>query len=83
MLQYVDDSDREQFIIGTEGGILTPLRKRHPRKRFYATGSTCASMRLITLHSVRGALDRMETKVTVEPGLADRARGALEKMVAI
>jgi quinolinate synthase len=83
ILGYVADSDRESFIIGTEGGILAPLRERNPRKRFFATGSTCASMRLITLHSLRGALDRMETQIQVDEDLAGRARGALEKMVAL
>jgi quinolinate synthase len=83
MLEHVAGSDRDSFIIGTEGGILTPLRERNPRKRFYATGSTCASMRLITMHSLRGALDRMETRIEVDPDLASRARGALERMVAI
>lgn len=83
MLRHAEESAAESFIVGTEEGILAPLRQRNPHKRFFAPGSVCAGMRLTTLRSVRGALDRMATVVTVPAEVADAARGALERMLAV
>jgi len=40
-------------------------------------------MKMITLEKTRDALRDWKFEVTVEPGIAERARGAIERMVAI
>jgi quinolinate synthase len=82
MLDHAARSDCEQFIVATEEGFLHPLREQNPRKEFYATGSSCSSMRLITLYSVRSALDRMTNVVTVPDDVRARAAAALQRMIA-
>jgi quinolinate synthase len=40
-------------------------------------------MKMITLEKLRDSLRDWKHEVTLEPGIADRARGAIERMVAI
>jgi quinolinate synthase len=40
-------------------------------------------MKRITLAKIRRALEIMGPQVTIEPGIADRARRAVERMLAV
>jgi len=82
MLYYATTSDKEEFIVGTEEGFVHPLQEHNPRKHFYPTGSVCSSMHLITLGSIRHALDRMTNAVAVPDDVREGAAKALERMVA-
>jgi len=81
MLAFASESDRQQFVVGTEEGLLHPLQERNPHKEFYAPGSVCSSMRLTTLGSIRLALDRMTNVVTVPEDVRKRAALALNRML--
>jgi quinolinate synthase len=83
MLEYAAASQKQRFIVGTEEGLLHPLREQSPRKEFYATGSVCSSMRLTTLSSVRRALDRMTNVVRVPEPTRARAAVALNRMLDV
>jgi len=82
MLAYAAQSDRHQFIVASEEGLLHPLREQNPHKEFYSPGSVCSSMRLTTLCSVRRALDRMANVVSVPQEVRERAAVALSRMLA-
>ena len=78
-------SDNDTFIVATEVGILHRLRRENPGKHFIAANdrAQCAYMKVTTLPKVLGALQRLEHRITVAPDIADRARLAIERMVAI
>ena len=78
-------SDAEEFIVATEVGILHRLRRENPSKRFYAANerASCAYMKVTTLPKVLTALQRLEHHITVPEEIANRARLAIERMVAI
>jgi quinolinate synthase len=78
-------SDADEFIVATEVGILHRLRRENPSKRFYAANerASCAYMKVTTLPKVRDALLHMQHRITVPVDVADRARLAIERMVAI
>lgn len=78
-------SDAAEFIVATEVGILHRLRRENPTKRFHAANerASCAYMKVTTLPKVKGALERLVHQVTVPPAIADRARRAIERMIAI
>jgi quinolinate synthase len=78
-------SDAEEFIVATEIGILHRLRRENPSKRFHAANerASCAYMKVTTLPKVRNALERLQHHITVPTAVADRARRAIERMVAI
>jgi len=78
-------SDAEEFIVATEVGILHRLRRENPAKRFFAANerASCAFMKVTTLPKVKRALQRLEHRITVPTPIADRARRAIERMIAI
>jgi quinolinate synthase len=78
-------SDADEFIVATEVGILHRLRRENPSKRFFAANerAVCAYMKVTTLPKVRRALTEMTHRITVPAPIANRARRAIERMIAI
>src|SRR3954466_4556984 len=78
-------SNADEFIVATEVGILHRLRRENPAKRFFAANerASCAYMKVTTLPKVRDALIHNQHRITVPAATADKARRAIERMVAI
>jgi quinolinate synthase len=78
-------SDATDYIVATEVGILHRLRRENPSKRFFAANerASCAYMKVTTLPKVLNSLKHMQHRITVPPEIADRARTAIERMIAI
>jgi quinolinate synthase len=85
MVRFAKESPRRRFVVATETGILHRLSKEVPEKEFVAAreAAVCRFMKMITLEKARDSLREMKHVVTVEPDLAERARGAIDRMVAI
>jgi quinolinate synthase len=85
MIKRPAQTDADEFIVATEVGILHRLRRENPNKRFFAANdrASCAYMKVTTLPKVRDALLRNQHRITVPKPVADRARRAIERMVAI
>ena len=85
ILRYCRETEAEEFIIGTEIGLLHPLRKQCPGKRFYAAAelADCPNMKLNSLEKMVWALEDMAPRVSVAPEIASRARAAIERMLEI
>jgi len=78
-------SEATEFIVATEVGILHRLRRENPAKRFVAANerASCAYMKVTTLPKVKRALERLQHRITVPEEVANRARRAIERMIAI
>jgi quinolinate synthase len=85
MINFAKTSPKDRFLVATETGILHRLNKEAPGKRFEAVSerAICKYMKMITLEKLRDSLREWKDEVTVEPAIVDRARGAIERMVAI
>ena len=85
MVRFAKASPKERFIVATETGILHRLAREAPGKRFEAVSerAICKYMKMITLEKLRDSLRDWKYVVTVPPETAERARGAIERMVAI
>jgi quinolinate synthase len=85
MVGHAVGSPKREFVVATETGILHRLNREAPDKRFYAMSerAVCRYMKMITLPKLRDALRDMRHVVTVELGVAERARGAIRRMVEI
>ncbi len=85
MVDFARRSDKQKFIVATETGILHRLSKEVPEKEFLAAreAAVCRFMKMITLEKARDSLRELKHVVTVEPEIAARARGAIDRMVAI
>ena len=85
MIQHAQQSSASQFIVATEVGVLHRMRKSNPAKSFIPIDESisCRYMKMITLDKVLRSLQEMVHPVTVAPALADRARGAIERMISL
>lgn len=85
MMAFVRQSQRKAFIIGTELGLLHPLSKANPDKSFIPADNRmiCPDMKKIGLEEIRKALEGMGPEVKVPEEVARRARGAVERMLAV
>ncbi|MGH2916107.1 MAG: quinolinate synthase NadA [Solirubrobacteraceae bacterium] len=72
-------------IVATETGMLHPLRQAAPGVSFIAANeaASCRFMKMITLRKLHDALRGGVHEVQVPAEIADRARLAIERMVAI
>lgn len=85
MIRHAAASPATQFVVATEIGVLHRMRTANPTKSFLPIDESvsCRYMKMITLDKVRHALETMTHRVTVAPELADRARLAIERMIAL
>ena len=83
MLTYASESQAEEFIVGTEDGLLFPLKRDNPGKAFYPVGTICRGMKTITLEHVRNALALMQYRVHVPEAIRARAKRALDRMLEL
>lgn len=85
MVTYVKKSPSNEFIIATESGMLYTLQKDNPGKKFYlpTPNLVCANMKLITLGWIAHSLEKMVYEIKVAPDIRDRAKKALDRMLAV
>lgn len=83
MLRYPGESESPAFIVGTEIGILYPLKKAHPDRRFYPAsgGMFCPDMKKITLDDIAKSLEFMEGQVKVPEKIRVPAHTAVQRMI--
>jgi quinolinate synthase len=85
MVSFAKASPKKRFLVATETGIIHRLNKEAPGKRFEAVSekAICKYMKMITLEKLRDSLRDWQFEVTVDPEIAARARGAIDRMVAL
>jgi quinolinate synthase len=85
MCMYAQESDAEEFIIGTEIGLLHRLKKENPEKKFYPASNLaeCSNMKLNNLEKILWSLEDMIYPVEVPLDVARRARKAIDRMLEI
>jgi quinolinate synthase len=85
MCRYAQESKAQDFIVGTEEGILDRLRKENPSKNFYLAyeGAICPNMKLTTLDRLYASLKEEKNVVKVPKHIAKKARISLERMFEV
>jgi quinolinate synthase len=85
MLTHVNNSKSNNFVVATETGILYKMRQQNPDKTFVPASekAECQYMKMITLEKVYNALVQEKNEVVVSKEIADKARLAIERMLAI
>jgi quinolinate synthase len=85
MIRHAQKTKRKQLVVATETGIMHRLQKEAPDKEFIAAnrGAVCQYMKRITLPKVLWSLETGEHRITVPKHVADQAKGAIDRMVAI
>jgi len=82
MCRFAKESRAQDFVVGTEEGILNRLRKENPSKNFYLAyeGAICPNMKLTTLDRLYASLKEEKNVVKVPESVAKKARVSLERM---
>ena len=85
MIRTVNERPATQFIVATETGIMHRMQQLAPSKQFIPADpeAVCAFMKAITLTNTRDSLALDRYHITVPPDIAKRARGAIDRMVAL
>jgi len=83
MGSYVADRKPRRVVLVTECSMSDNVAIQHPDVEFVRPCNLCPHMKRITLAKIRRALEIMGPQVTIEPGIADRARRAVERMLAV
>jgi quinolinate synthase len=85
MIDFSKQSPKERFLVATEIGIIHRLKKEAPGKVFEPVNKNafCKFMKMITLEKTRDALRDWKFEVEVDAEIAERARGSIERMVAL
>lgn len=89
MLKYVKESDKDEFLVITENGILYELQKQNPDKKFIALSDSnckgacinCDYMKLNTLENICAALETEQPELTMDENLMKQARHSIERML--
>ena len=85
MLDAARTSTAAKVLVATETGMLHQLRQANPRTVFEPVNSraVCPYMKLNTPEKLLRRLREGTGEVTVDPGIAARARQAVERMISI
>jgi quinolinate synthase len=85
MLAHASRSKQKAFIVGTEIGLLYPLKKYNPDKHFYpaSLAMECRDMKKITLEDIIKSLETMTPQVKVPEDIRRPALKAVERMVSL
>jgi len=83
IINFASNNSAKEYIIGTEIGILHPLRKSNPDKEFFAASEKmiCKDMKLIDLEKVLRSLQILEPQITVTEDIRKKSLKALSRML--
>jgi quinolinate synthase len=83
MVKHLEATQPARVVLVTECSMSDNVAVEFPQTEFVRPCNLCPHMKRITLPKILGALQRMEHRVEVEAGVAERARRAVERMLAV
>lgn len=85
IIDYASKSSVNEFIIGTELGVMYELEQKNPGKKFYplVSGQICPDMKKITLEKVLKCMEEESGVVEVGEELRNSAIASLDRMLEL
>ena len=83
MMNFVMEKRPAQVVLVTECSMADNIAAANPDIEFIKPCNMCPHMKRMSLKNIRHALETMTHEVVVDPALADRARAAVERMLAV
>ncbi|MCG5480873.1 quinolinate synthase NadA [Sinorhizobium alkalisoli] len=83
MSDFVAQKKPARVVLLTECSMSDNVAVDHPSVEFIRPCNLCPHMKRITLGNIRTALEENRYEVTVDPAIADAARRAVERMLAV
>jgi quinolinate synthase len=83
MVRHLESARPSRVVLVTECSMSDNVAVHFPKTEFVRPCNLCPHMKRITLPKILHALQAMEHRVEVEPAVAERARRAVERMLAV
>ncbi len=83
MIDWVDNERPNRVVMITECSMADNVKVNFPEVEFTQPCNLCPHMQRITLDKIRISLQDLVYKVEVDPGVAERARLAVQRMLAL
>jgi quinolinate synthase len=85
MLRYARESNHDSYIVGTETGLIYPMQKGSPGKKFFPASEkmVCPNMKRISPEDVVKSLEGMTGEVKVPEDIRIPALQAVQKMLEL
>jgi len=83
MIGYVGKHHPKRVVMVTECSMSDNVAAEHPEVEFVKPCNLCPHMKRITLQQILHSLETMTYEVTVDPAIAERAKAAVERMLAV
>ncbi len=83
MQEYVEQRRPARVVLVTECSMSDNLAAQNPATEFVRPCNLCPHMKRISLGNIRSSLEDLSGEIILDPATADRARLAVERMLAI
>jgi quinolinate synthase len=83
MVDFVGERRPARVALVTECSMSDNVAALYPEVEFVRPCNLCPHMKRITLPKIRQALEQRRHEVTIDPAVAERARLAVERMLAV
>jgi quinolinate synthase len=83
MIEFVQNRHPDRVVMVTECSMADNVALESPGTEFVRPCNLCPHMKRITLSKIRRSLETMTTEVLVDGRVAERARLAVDRMLAI
>jgi len=91
LLNFATESNKKQFIIATESGVIYEMRKKNPNKEFIPAPpldsscgcNECNFMRLNTLEKLYNCIKYEQPEIIIEESLRKKAKKSILKMLEL
>ncbi len=83
MVKFVKESDKKDYLVGTEEGMIYRLKKENPEKNFYPAGNTivCENMKKTHLEDIFNSLKYEKYEIILDDEIIKNAYKSLDKML--
>ncbi|MEE3626022.1 quinolinate synthase NadA [Nitrospirillum sp. BR 11752] len=83
MVEYVGEARPNRVLMVTECSMSDNVATEYPDVEFIRPCNLCPHMKRVSLSNILESLRTLEPKVEIDPTVADRARLAVERMLAV
>lgn len=85
IMKYAVKSDKKQFIIATEKGVVDRLQRDYPEKEFILIKDNiiCPNMKWHTLTDIYNSLENEEHEINVDEEIASKALKCIDRMLEV
>ena len=85
IMKHAIESDKKQFIISTEKGVVDRLKRDYPEKKFILIKDNiiCPNMKWHTLEDIYNALAKEQHEINVDKDVAQKALKCIDRMLEV